>query len=92
MHTFACRSGGRTVAYIASEALCFFHTENFDNSHEKMEKRGRSSLGVEFIGSVPLTSYKGLGCSSNLFSAVEGHRWISGHKFTPSFVVFIIKI
>ena len=53
---------------IASEALCFFHTENFDNSHENMEKRGRSSLGIDFIGPVPLTSYKGVSCSSNLFS------------------------
>ena len=55
-------------ARIASEALCFFHTENFDNSQEKMEKRRRSSLGVDIIGPVPLTSYKGVSCSSNLFS------------------------
>ena len=53
---------------IASEALCFFHTENFDNSQEKMEKQGRSSLGVDLIGCIPLTSYKGVSCSSNLFS------------------------
>ena len=55
-------------ARIASEALCFFHTENFDNSQEKMEKRVRSSLGIDFIGCVPLTSYKGVSCSSYLFS------------------------
>ena len=58
----------KCAARIASEALCFFHTENFDNSQEKMEKRKRSSLGVDFIGPVPLTSYKGVSCSSNLFS------------------------
>ena len=60
--------GGRTVAYIASEALCFFQTENFDNSHEKLEKRGRSSLGIDNSGCYPLASYKGVSCSSNLFS------------------------
>ena len=67
MRTFApCYA--KCMAYIASEALCFFHTENFDNSQEKMEKRGRSSLGVDLIGCIPLTSYKGVSCSSNLFS------------------------
>ena len=67
MRTFApCYA--KCVAYIASEALCFFLTENFDNSHENMEKQGRSSLGVDLIGCIPLTSYKGVSCSSNLFS------------------------
>ena len=55
-------------ARIASEALCFFQTENFDNSHEIMEKRRHSSLVADFIGPVPLTSYKDVSCSSNLFS------------------------
>ena len=61
MRTFA-------VAYMASEALCFFQTENFDNSHEKLEKQGRSSLGIDNSGCYPLASYKGVSCSSNLFS------------------------
>lgn len=61
-------SYGKSVTDISSEALCFFQTENFDNSHEKMEKPGRSSLGVDSIGLCPLSSYKGVGCSSNLFS------------------------
>ena len=56
MRTFA-RESVPEQERIASEALCFFHTENFDNSQEKMEKRGRSSLGVDIIGPVPLTSY-----------------------------------
>ena len=56
MRTFA-RESVPEQERIASEALCFFHTENFDNSHENMEKQGRSSLGVDIIGPVPLTSY-----------------------------------
>ena len=67
MCTFA-RGYGKSVTDIASEALRFFQTENFDNSQEKMEKPGRSSLRIDSGGHCPLTSYKGVSCSSNLFS------------------------
>ena len=66
MRTFA-QCYVKNVTCIALEALYFFHTENFDNSHEIMEKQGRSSLGTGFIGPIPLTSYRGVSCSSNLF-------------------------
>ncbi|MBQ6745467.1 MAG: hypothetical protein IJR07_00240 [Bacteroidaceae bacterium] len=67
MLTFA-GCGGKSVADMTLEALCFFQTENFDNSLEKLEKPERSSLGVDCSGCYPLSSYKGVSCSSNLFS------------------------
>jgi len=87
MFTFVRESDGNPIADIASEALCFFQTENFDNSHEKMEKPGRSSLGVDSIGRCPLSSYKGVSCSSNLFSG--SRRPLCGlvERLTLPFVV-----
>ena len=59
---------GKSVIDMVSEALCFFQTENFDNSQEKLEKTECSSFDVDSSGCYPLLSYKGVSCSSNLFS------------------------
>ena len=39
INAYLCIRGGRTVAVKTKEAFSFFQTENFDNSHEKMEKK-----------------------------------------------------
>ena len=81
-------------ARIASEALCFFQTENFDNSHEKMEKRRRSSLGVDFIEPVPLTPLGDGRSKSSIFFPVS-HSPLPGvsHLCTAKsfFVPFLCK-
>ena len=38
INAYLCTRGGEFVAIIALEAFRFFQTENFDNSHEKLEK------------------------------------------------------
>ena len=60
-------SSNVSVTDIASEALRFFQTKNFDNSHGKLERPGRSSLCIDSSGCCSLSSYKGVSCSSNLF-------------------------
>ena len=37
-NAYLCTRGGKSVADMTQEAFSFFHAENFDNSHECLER------------------------------------------------------
>ena len=77
INAYLCTRGGRTATVVTSEAFSFFQTENFDNSHEKMERERRSSLGYDSIG-IYLHIIQGCELFSNLFlGQSKAFSWIS---------------